>query len=424
MSLWSATAATYAGRTAAGELETDVAVVGGGIAGLSTALHLNELGIEAVVLEARYPGGAATGASGGILAPEFARDGIEKASRLYGSEAGERLVRLVGRSASYTFELIERHGIRCGAQQAGFVSPVQSARELDALHAESRSWKSLGCPVEFLDARATAAAIGTELYAGALYFESGGALNPLAYATGLAKTLADAGVPVFTNSPVETVERTNKTWQLKTPEACVRARRVVLAANGGNAALHAALSRTTLPLLVHEYATAPLSGTERAHYLGKGLPYTDRQAYVFTSRLADGGRIVSALPEVFPKWDEATFQREAARRLHEAYAMPLGTIDYIWTGTAYLNPSLLPVVYVPEQDLSIVAVQACNGRGLGVNTILGSQVAEMLAGKNPQAMAVPPQVPRAIPAHSLAALMPRLVLSMAQVKSRWRHRLS
>src|SRR5690606_31391635 len=78
-SLWSVTAGEFDGGTRArGNLATDVAVIGAGVAGLSSALHLREQGVETLVLEAGRPGSAATGASGGILAPEFVRDGIAK----------------------------------------------------------------------------------------------------------------------------------------------------------------------------------------------------------------------------------------------------------------------------------------------------------------------------------------------------------
>jgi hypothetical protein len=62
---------------------------------------------------------------------------------------------------------------------------------------------------------------------------------------------------------------------------------------------------------------------------------------------------------------------------------------------------------LPENDLTLIAIQACNGRGLGVNTILGSQVATPLLP------------PKAIPMHFLA---PRIVMSVAQATDRLRRK--
>lgn len=426
VSLWSVTAPEFTGgSTARGKLATDVVVVGAGIAGLSTALHLRQLGIEAVVLEADRPGSGATGASGGILAPEFARGGIAKACALYGAEDGKRLARLVGKSAAFVFDLIRCHEIDCDAQTGGFVSPGRTAGELEALRVDAAEWTALGCTVELLDSRRTAEAIGSEAYDGALYFESGGALNPRAYANGLARVVESLGSPVFTNSAVLSAERTSRKWSLKTAEAHVTADRVVLAANGGNMGLHRTLDRTTLPLVVYEYATAPISDACRTRYLGGGLPYTDRQAYVFSARLDGENRIISAVPELFPRLTMETLVREAERRFRDMYSMQLPRIDFAWPGTAYLNPTLLPAVYSLDGDLSAIAIQACNGRGLAINSILGSEIADLLAGGGPAALGAPLLRPKRVPIHGIASAAPRMAMALARARDkRFRRRNS
>src|SRR5690606_16850036 len=63
--LWATAVPDFAGDAlAGGRIETEVAIVGAGVAGLSTAIHLRERGIDAVVLEAGRPGDGATGVSG------------------------------------------------------------------------------------------------------------------------------------------------------------------------------------------------------------------------------------------------------------------------------------------------------------------------------------------------------------------------
>lgn len=417
ISLWNTTASGFrGGLVASGHLSTDVAVIGAGVAGLSTALHLSELGIETIVLEAELPGSAATGASGGLLAPEFARGGIAKACKLYGRKHGERLARLVGRSAAFAFDVIRHHAIECELQANGFVSPGRSAGEVAALRADEREWKALGCAVEYLDARGTADAIGSTYYEGALYFENGGALNPQAYVNGLARVVDGAGVPVFTSSAVQMMTRREGGWRLRTQAARVDASRVVLAANGGNGSLHPSLSKTTLPLLVYEYATAPVTAERRRTSFGAELPYTDRQTYVFSVRFDGNHRVISAVPELIPRLGRKALVREAARRFRDVYSIELPPIDFMWPGTAYLNPTLLPAVYLPEDDLSVIAIQACNGRGLGVNTVIGSEVAELLASGNRESMAAPLLKPQSVPLHAIASATPKILMTLARTK--------
>jgi glycine/D-amino acid oxidase-like deaminating enzyme len=125
--VWHATAAPGPdlGRLV-GAFETDVLVVGGGIAGLSTALHLAEAGIDVVVIEAGQPGSGATGQSGGLVAPDYIRHSPETIGKTIGRRAGERLTRFLGESAQYCFDLIDRHGIECDSRQDGFWSPAHT----------------------------------------------------------------------------------------------------------------------------------------------------------------------------------------------------------------------------------------------------------------------------------------------------------
>src|SRR5690606_33287156 len=124
---------------------------------------------------------------------------------------------------------------------------------------------------------------------------------------------------IFTRSPVRRLDKADAGWILRTPSATVEARRVVLAANGGNGLLHPALARMTLPLSVYEYATAPLAEADRLRYFDGAVPFTDRNTYVFTARLDGAGRLISAVPGRFPEWTDKALAREAERRLRAVY---------------------------------------------------------------------------------------------------------
>src|ERR1700735_1865395 len=93
-----------------GDVRTDVAVVGGGITGLSTALHLAEGGAGVVLLEAEEPGWGASGRNGGQVNPGLKHD-PDVVEREFGRDLGARMVALSGNAPNLVFDLIQRHQI-------------------------------------------------------------------------------------------------------------------------------------------------------------------------------------------------------------------------------------------------------------------------------------------------------------------------
>ncbi|HEY0354536.1 MAG TPA: FAD-binding oxidoreductase, partial [Enterovirga sp.] len=97
-SLWAATAPPPpATPPLDASVKADVCIIGGGYAGLSTALHLAEQGVKAVVLEAKEPGWGASGRNGGQVIPGIKYD-PDELERMF-PDFAEELVDFVGGTA-------------------------------------------------------------------------------------------------------------------------------------------------------------------------------------------------------------------------------------------------------------------------------------------------------------------------------------
>jgi glycine/D-amino acid oxidase-like deaminating enzyme len=92
------------------------------------------------------------------------------------------------------------------------------------------------------------------------------------------------------------------------------------------------------------------------------------------------------------------------------------SIDYIWRGTAWLNSSLLPKIY--ELEEGIFAIQACNGRGLANNLVLGKEMAEALVQNNMALLCLQVEKPKPIKSYFIAQHIPSLMMAWAFIKSK------
>ncbi|WP_144243827.1 NAD(P)/FAD-dependent oxidoreductase [Sphingopyxis sp. MWB1] len=415
--LWTETAAP-APRLASlkGDVETDILVIGGGIAGLTTALHLAEAGADVLLLERGQPGDGATGQSGGLVAPDYIRHSPETIRSVLGGEAGERMTRMIGRSARQTFDLIERHAIECEARQDGFYTPAHTGALVEAQRGIANQWRARGYKVGFVEGADARRRFGSDRYCGALHFEEGGSLNPLGYARGLARAAAEKGARICVETPVDALTRTGGRWVARTARGSVTARRLVLAANGGNAALHPALRRTALPLNVFQFASAPLPEAVRREILPRGGGFTDKRPYLFTARIDPAGHMVSAFPMSFLVRGAARCHREAKRRLAQHFAsLNQAEINYLWHGVAWVNTSFLPEIYDLGEDA--LAIQACNGRGIATNTAIGIEVAAALASGDDKLLSVRPRAPVPIRFHAGATLLPQWLMTLAYLSN-------
>ncbi|MXP25510.1 FAD-dependent oxidoreductase [Altererythrobacter indicus] len=400
-------------------VSADIAIIGGGLAGVSSALHLAQAGADVVLVEADHIGSGAALASAGVVAPQLVRTTPDQVLAKLGREAGEGILKLVAESGDYLFDLLDRLGVECGAEQSGFIAPSTSRHAFRELQDIQQQWLPYRSDLRILDFKETEGLTGCKGYAAALLDTSGGMLDPLACVQGLARQAQLAGARIFEGSKVASIERNGDGWKVLTAQGDIRASKVLLAANGGNGVLHRNLAGTTLPLPVIEVATQPLSAAMRAEILPQRHALTDLEADVFSLRYADGNRLVTAFPSKGHPSD-AMIEKRVNDRLKAmlAHYHPV-KLDYVWRGLGQVNSDLLPRVV--RVDENMLAIQACNGRGLGINTVIGREVALMMSRGG--STRITPQPPRKISGFLIARYLPSLIMSGALMAKQVRQRL-
>ena len=401
-SLWSATANPLPDCPPLRDsVACDIAIVGGGFAGLSCALHLAERGETPLLLEAETPGWGASGRNGGQVIPGLKED-PDAVERAYGPETGGRMVKLAGGAPDLVFDLIERHGIDCGAVRNGWIQPSHSAAALRTTESRVEQWARRGAPIELLDSAQVESLLGCGGYHGGLLDKRGGGLHPLNYALGLATAAQAKGARLHGNSKVLGLERSGAGYRLKTAEGEVTARRVALCTNGYTGDLLPELRRSVIPMRSLQVATRPLSENARRSILPQGQVSSDTRPLLSYFRLDAegrfliGGRGAESVPAI-------------RKRLRHLRATAEGLVPQIeaedwrfhWGGLVALTPDHYAHLHEPLPGL--VAGLGFNGRGIAMATAMGKVLADKLAGTPDAELDFPVTRVRPIPFHGLRA---------------------
>ncbi|MEY3714177.1 MAG: hypothetical protein RL321_1797, partial [Pseudomonadota bacterium] len=191
-------AATYPALS--GQIEADVCVVGGGIAGCSAALHLAERGYRVVLLEADRIGSGASGRSGAQAITGVAC-GQDKLESLVGFDTAKRIWDMTVEGLALQRELIARHSIDCDytpGQMQVAIKPRQEA----ALQSEvSRLQDVYGYySMRMMDRAELRDCLASSRYIAATYDPNAGHLQPLRYTRGLAAAAHTQGAKIFENT--------------------------------------------------------------------------------------------------------------------------------------------------------------------------------------------------------------------------------
>ncbi|RWF24130.1 MAG: FAD-binding oxidoreductase [Mesorhizobium sp.] len=377
----------------------DAVIVGGGIMGLSTALHAARAGLSVQVLDAGAIGQGASGLNGGQVIPGLKYD-PEWLIGHFGNQRGAALVDFATSTADVVFDLIRDEKLAVPFMRSGWIQAAHTETALKAAASRDRQWRSRGADVKLLDQAEIAAMTGARGYLGGWLDRRAGVIDPLSYTMELARVAAAAGAKVAERQKVVKLGREAGLWRVSTQGGSeLRAKSVVLATNAYTDSLLPGLARTIVPLHSFQIATAPLPADLAASILPGGQAVSDsRRILIYYRKSADGrlvlgGRGRMALPSSPADW--AHLERALVRIYPALAGIP---IEKRWFGRVAMTPDHLPHLHQPEQGL--LAVVGCQGRGVGLMSAMGKRMAGYLAGGDGEQLPFPLSPIRPIPFHA------------------------
>jgi gamma-glutamylputrescine oxidase len=361
-----------------GEASADVCVIGGGYTGLSAALHLAEAGFDVVLLEAHRVGWGASGRNGGQVG-SGQRQGQGWMERHLGRERALALWAMGQEAKALVRALVSRHTVDC-ALKPGIIHAAHKQGSVPELHDEAEKLaKDYGYDeIDCLDRTGIRERVGTEAYFGGVIDRGGGHLHPLNFALGLARAAAEAGVRIHEESRVAAIEP-GPVSLFRTGQGTVRARHVVLAANGYHGGLLPDVSARVMPINNFIVATEPL-GRDRARALIRDdAAVADTRFVVNYFRLSEDRRLLFGGGESygyrFPR-DIAGLVRPAMLKVFPELAGV--RIDHAWGGTLAITLNRLPSFARPAPG--IFSAAGYSGHGVALATLAGKLLAEAVSG--------------------------------------------
>ena len=359
------------------ELDVDVCVVGGGLAGLTVALETARRGWSVVVLEARRVAWNASGANTGFVRPGFAADvqalidkaGHEQARTLWSySEAGVEYVR---RRAG------EMPGVEL--EELGWLHVSKTGDGRLEAHAELLA-REFGAVTEYWSAERVQARLRSPRYFDGIFFPHAFNINPLRYALGLASAAEAAGARIFEETPVLALDPAGVRKRITTPSARLRAGHVVLAGNVHIGGLMPDLADALVPVSNYVVVTAPL-GQELHDAVGFGGSVSDTELVDGHYRVVPGDRLM---------WSGRCTVRERAPQVHArsivadiARTYPqLRNVEaeFAWTGTSGNTVHRMP--QIGELLPGVWLLSGFGAHGINTTAMGGELVARAIVEGN------------------------------------------
>lgn len=370
----------------AGEVQADIAIIGGGYTGLSTARALAARGVDVIVVEANRPGWGASGRNGGVVSGKFRLTFADMARR-WDVATARRMHDLGVEAIENVGHLLAEYGIEADYNPSGSLRCAHRPEALEALRAEC-DWltNTLGDDaVSILGPEEMAAETGSTDFCGGMLNRHGGVIHPLKLHYGLVEGLRRAGIRYHAESPVSSIEQLPDGVRLHTAQGRIRARQVVLATNAYSDLTPAAAQvvRRVVPFRSAMVATQPLTGTAGEALLSQQRSYTETRRMMRWFRKT-GDRLMYGGRGAFGKSDSPAAFAALEKAMYAQFPQLQGlAVTHRWSGLVAMTMDSLP--HLGRLDDRVVYAMGYNGTGVALATHVGPFVADLVLGQRPDA---------------------------------------
>jgi gamma-glutamylputrescine oxidase len=356
------------------DLDVDVCVIGGGLAGLTTAREIARAGWSVVLLEAGRLAASASGRNTGFVLPGFGADADTLVARV-GFERTKDLWTLAQAGLDYVRNAVLADGAAAVEPQDGWLY-VSKKDNSDEFVDYVGLLGELGCEIEGWPTERVRAVLRSERYFYAINYLRAFTIHPLNYALALAAAAERDGARIFENTPALSIDPTGVRKRIVTPGARLRANHVVLCGNVQLGPLMPRVAATLLPVTTYVITTTSL-GARLAEAVGYRGGVSDSDLADNHYRIVGGDRLMLSGRSTAWVRNPRRYAGALTADIKKTYPQ-LGDVDadYAWSGTLGMTMHRMP--QIGELGPGIWLASGFGGHGLNTTAMAGNIIARAI----------------------------------------------
>lgn len=345
-----------------GIVKADIAIIGGGMAGLSAALAFAKKGVRVALVERYYCGAGATGKSSGFITPNAELD-LSHIKRRFGPQKGHAIWEFVASGVHSIKNTIEAYNISCDYQVQDTLVVANGRWGMRDIVKEDTTRAGYGYESTLFNERSLQTVLGSNGYVGGVLYGDSFGINAYAYCQGLKKVLEDMGVEIYEETPALAVGH----GKVQTPQGEIQADKIVVCTDYAIPELgklkHQIYHAQTILM-----ASAPLSDKQiNAIFPKNRLLVWDTDLVYNYYRITGDNRLLlggaTILKTFATKLDHnpKSVVKKLTRYFDKKFPDVHPQFEYVWPGFIGISKDILPIMGSDPKDASLYYVSAATG---------------------------------------------------------------
>ena len=333
-------------------INCEIAIIGGGYTGLLCAINLIEnYNLDVILLEAGKVGWGASSRNGGFCSFPPIKTSFKRLQKIYGKEETKKFFQNAVEGSNYTKNIISNYNIDCDVTGESNFIVAHHPKKFKQIKEQAEIYKNeFGIQTEIYSKEEfnNIGHGGTEQF-GALSYKPGFAINPLKFVNGIAKYALSKKLKIFEHTFVDKIDKINGSYNLKTKEGSVNAKKIVVATNGFyQEGLVPQLNNRILPVISNIIVTRQLTKNEiDLHNFKTFSPIANTKNLLYYYRKLPDNRILFGTRGDFIGSDHSNLVRSKIMENFFKNIFPSWSnisVDYNWRGLIAMSQKLTPSI--------------------------------------------------------------------------------